>query len=286
MDALFCCAACHLYCHKECIYVAPAAVGCGVATHKSVPIVEPAKDLLCHICYSLENEGKWLPSAADAPEETSDAAPLTKTQSLQNSLQSALLEQDGITASKPRKKRSREKFNFKINDTIAISTPGADTDLIGIITDMEDGLGRLHLKGTKRDADFWVTLDETCRVIVRDGVAINQTDSDVQLLAAHAPQPPPSQSKKATKSSGEGRTSPTSSQPKTIPVVTPLFPDALFETLRIRLIVVLQKMVPRDFRDISEPVFALCKIDATATVESVTALLSSLETSAPTRDVS
>ena len=281
-DLIFCCTACHLYCHKECIYQTPAASRGGSGYHdvKEVVVSEGGAEvqLLCHICYSLENEGRWTPTAAaDAAEEKAAAAAdggaagvaKTQTQVIQNSLQNALV--GGA------KKRARDRQYFKLHDTISISTPGTDEEFIASIVDMEDGLARVHAKGTKRENDVWVTLDDTCRVIIRDGVSMVP------------PEPTPVEVQPVKKAAHSSSTTPASAKTKVVvplPVVTPLYPDALFETLQSRLVTMLQKMPPRDFRAISDPVFALCRFDAASTTQSVSILLDSLDKKALTREVS
>jgi len=260
-ELIFCCAACHLYCHKECIYEgssASASAG-GAASLSNLPV-----DLLCHICYSLENDGKWIPCSSESAEANADGCglALSKTQALQNSLQTALVGGG--------KKRSREKQIFKIHDTISISSPGTSEEFVAVIVDMEDGLARVHAKGTKRESDVWVTLDDTCRVILRDGIAMNQPEPE------ELPPPPPLVPPPPKKAAKEPAISPAVPKERFIPVVTPLFPDAVFETLRSRIILLLQKMPSRDFQAMSPQVFALCRIDANATTQAVTSTLESL----------
>lgn len=274
---IFCCAACHLYCHKQCIYMLPTPA----PVDESAPDTSAASEaavstshLLCHICYSLENEGKWTPLevAPKVDEKTADSKELG---ALTLTPGSGLIEQT--------KKRSRNDRNyFKINDTIAVTIPGFEIETVGVIVDLEDGSARVHQRGTKRENDIWIFLDANCRVIQRDGVPVVQSPAPQQKKTAKITSP------NATKEVNGQPSTPVVARDKTtsVPVVvTPLFPDELFEKQKLRLSNMLQKMTKDEFKSISSLIFALCRIDARSTLESVCSLLATLELRAPNREV-
>ena len=300
-DLIFCCAACSLYCHKQCIYVPPpppeattsgesaesSDAGAGVVTASAVSGKEAAAavNLLCHICYSLENEGRWVPQESSSNSSGKESNGLsTAPASSSSSSTSAVATASAAPASSKAQKRIREKVQFKISDVIALGTPGVD-EIVGIIMDLEDGLARLHQRKTKREDDIWITLGEHCRLLQRDGVS---------LVAA--PEPPlaplgpgPSSKKVATSAASEFPSAPPSQLFQLDKVTSIAYPDEIFEKQRMRLSNMLQKMTPAEFKKISTVIFQLCKLgthgDSSLAPTTVTTMLNSLESTSPNREV-
>ena len=65
----------------------------------------------------------------------------------------------------PRKRKTDETLIF-VGDKVQITLPVTGSDVIGTVTDIEDDLGRLHVKNTRKDNDLWFSLSE-CVVVER-----------------------------------------------------------------------------------------------------------------------
>jgi len=315
-DLIFCCAACSLYCHKQCIYVPPpppdastssgesaaAESGGGDAgaltastttttstSGKGKAAAAAAVNLLCHICYSLENEGRWVPQESSSNSNSNGGGgesngPSSAPASSSSSSTSTVGTASAAPAPAKAQKRNREKVHFKISDVIALGTPGVD-EIVGTIMDLEDGLARLHQKKTKREDDIWITLGEHCRLLQRDGVSLVAAPELPPALLG----PGPSSKKVASSAASEFPSAPPSQLFQLDKVTSIAYPDEIFEKQRMRLSNMLQKMTPAEFKKISTVIFQLCKLgtggDSSLVPTTVTTMLDSLESTSPNREV-
>ena len=140
---VFRCLACHFWCHRACIY----------------QFLEPSEydfdNLLCHICYQLEQPEEGLETS------TADTTARSTSSSVDDSLATLT---DPTNASSVVVDNESFLKRKAVLSSVAVGDLVDYEGLVGIITDIEDDYGRLHMKGTKRDKDFWVELS-SCSVL-------------------------------------------------------------------------------------------------------------------------
>jgi len=135
-DELVTCKSCRLKYHKICVENATKQYA------------------VCHICYALDN-GIEIPVCFN---------PQNNWQSFSNNTRN-------LTVSKRKRVVKKRRPNqILIGDYVQTNLNNTATIVEGVISAVEDGLGRLHIKGMKREQDIWVSLED-CSLIVNNHIA-------------------------------------------------------------------------------------------------------------------
>lgn len=205
-DSTFACCACYLWCHKRCVLLG--------SQQDAAPLC-PGQ-LLCHICYSLENEGTCVPTEAEAVANVAKGAAdggssSSSGGSSSSSSSSSKSSSKGGSADKvpdkkhasPNSSRKRKKQpaeedgHIPLKAEVAVLLQGAQEEVFGIITDIEGGengdmtWGRLHIKGQRKQSDFWVPFDDNIRITSLPAADTQKkAASDAQPLSKSHDAPP------------------------------------------------------------------------------------------------
>jgi len=315
---VFRCVACHLWCHRHCVYLSPnmptshlvATVSPGTSSSSAVASkgaelgndLKVNKHLLCHICYNLENEASYFVDEIVevvppqlVPEVTSSGRAKKRAPRLDDSSDDAYADEkmNSVTSPQPVKKSKPVVFlPPSVGDTIATILPGYVVETIGVITDIEDGLARLHVKKTKKDDDVWISLDdETCRLVESRPIVLTSKKGGGGSSRSSIVNMPPSVlpptslfrtsravSKKrnvATKKSSLSRVlskAPNKEEKVLISseeednddgrlvFVNVMLPDQLFERFRPSLFAMFEQIDPITFHGMMIPLAFLCKL--------------------------
>jgi jumonji domain-containing protein 2 len=141
IDDLVLCKSCRLKYHKICVEN---------ATKQSN---------VCHICYALDNDIE-IPVYFNP----------------QNNWQS-FSKNGNLKVSKQKRAVKRRKPNqILTGDFVRTNLNNTNTIVEGIISAIEDGLGRLHIKGMKKEQDVWVSLEDCSLIELIENHSVVEAD--------------------------------------------------------------------------------------------------------------
>jgi hypothetical protein len=117
---------------------------------------------ICYVCSRIESELHELTSNLSSEVLVPEDQPLTEYKRITKCLNSTPTKSPVKISEEMKIKKKRKSpiklttIEISIGDTVSMQI--GDGAIIGTISDIEDGLGRLHVKGTKRDTDLWSEL--------------------------------------------------------------------------------------------------------------------------------